>query len=182
LPTKEGIRRQGRTDRGRTPRYLSEPQQLVKFCTDVSIRVEQHYELPEDVQNWRDLFNHYKEPFRQYEIFIANQRRCGETCEREWETMVSKMRTPLGQQMLANPTLLPELLLQPLRRLSTYPILLTELRKETNSEEEKDDLVKAVEMVENQLKLAYATIDHELRLDVVRDMRERVVDWKSMEP
>jgi cell division control protein 24 len=84
--------------------------------------------------------------------------------------------------MLANPTLLRELLLQPLRRLSMYPILLTELRKETNSEEEKVDLVKAVEMVENQLKLAYATIDHELRLDAVRDMRERVVDWKSMEP
>jgi cell division control protein 24 len=155
---------------------------LSNFAQTFLIRVEQHYELPEDVQNWGDLFNHYEEPFRQYEIFIANQRRCGETCEREWETMVSKVRTPFGQQMLANPTLLHELLLQPLRRLSKYPILLTELRKETNSEEEKVDLGKAVEMVENQLKLAYATIDHELRLGVVRDMRERVVDWKSLEP
>jgi cell division control protein 24 len=35
---------------------------LSNFAQTFLIRVEQHYELSEDVQNWGDLFNHYKEP------------------------------------------------------------------------------------------------------------------------
>jgi cell division control protein 24 len=97
---------------------------LLDFAQRFLIRIEQHNELPEEAQNWGDLFIHYKEPFRQYEPFIANQRRCEATCQREWDKMVAASRSPLMSQMLANPTILNGFLLKPMVRLTKYPLLL----------------------------------------------------------
>jgi cell division control protein 24 len=97
---------------------------LLDFAQRFLIRIEQHNELPEEAQNWGDLFIHYKEPFRQYEPFIANQRRCEATCQKEWDKMVAASRSPLMRQMLANPTILNGFLLKPMVRLTKYPLLL----------------------------------------------------------
>ena len=97
---------------------------LLDFAQRFLIRIEQHNELPEEAQNWGELFIHYKEPFGQYEPFIANQRRCEATCQKEWDKMVAASRSALMGQMLANPTILNGFLLKPMVRLTKYPLLL----------------------------------------------------------
>ena len=62
---------------------------LLDFAQRFLIRIEQHNELPEEAQNSGILFIRYKEPFRQYEPFIANQHRCEATCQKEWDKMVA---------------------------------------------------------------------------------------------
>ncbi len=97
---------------------------LLDFAQRFLIRIEQHNELPEEEQNWGELFIHYKEPFRQYEPFIANQLRCEKTCQKEWDKMKKIGRSPLMDQMLADPTILSGFLLKPFQRLTKYPLLL----------------------------------------------------------
>ena len=97
---------------------------LLDFAQRFLIRVEQQNELMEEQQNWGQLFVQYKEPFKQYEPFIANQRRCEVTCNKEWDKMVATIRSPLAKQMLANPTILNGFLLKPFQRLTKYPLLL----------------------------------------------------------
>lgn len=97
---------------------------LLDFAQRFLIRIEQQNELPEEQQNWGKLFIRYKEPFLQYEPFIANQRRCEATCQKEWDKMVSTIRSTLMQQMLAGPTILNGFLLKPFQRLTKYPLLL----------------------------------------------------------
>ena len=97
---------------------------LLDFAQRFLIRVEQQNELTEEQQNWGQLFIHYKEPFKQYEPFIANQRRCEVTCGKEWDKMVATIRSTLAKQMLANPTILNGFLLKPFQRLTKYPLLL----------------------------------------------------------
>lgn len=98
---------------------------LLDFAQRFLIRVEQHNELPEESQNWGELFVHYREPFRQYEPFIANQLRCETTCQKEWEKMRRVIgRSVLIDQMLADQTVLNGFLLKPFQRLTKYPLLL----------------------------------------------------------
>jgi cell division control protein 24 len=97
---------------------------LLDFAQRFLIRIEQQNEMPEHQQNWGALFVHYKDPFRQYEPFIANQRRCEATCQQEREKMVAKAKSPFTQQMLADPTTLNGFLLKPFQRLTKYPLLL----------------------------------------------------------
>ena len=97
---------------------------LLDFAQRFLIRVEQQYELPEEQQNWGQLFIRYREPFKQYEPFIANQKRCEITCQQEWDKMVATSRSTLTDQMLANPTILNGFLLKPFQRLTKYPLLL----------------------------------------------------------
>jgi cell division control protein 24 len=97
---------------------------LLDFAQRFLIRIEQQNEMPEDQQNWGQLFVHYKDPFRQYEPFIANQRKCEATCNKEWDKMVSRAISPLSHQLLANPTILNGFLLKPFQRLTKYPLLL----------------------------------------------------------
>lgn len=97
---------------------------LLDFAQRFLIRIEQQNEIPEAQQNWGQLFVHYKDPFRQYEPFIANQRRCEATCQQEWDKMVTKAKSSFTQQMLANPTILNGFLLKPFQRLTKYPLLL----------------------------------------------------------
>ena len=87
---------------------------LLDFAQRFLIRIEQHNEYPEHDQDWGQLFVHYKEPFRQYEPFIANQVKCEATCQKEWDKMRSAIRTPLMDQMLSNQTILNGFLLKPL--------------------------------------------------------------------
>jgi cell division control protein 24 len=97
---------------------------LLDFAQRFLIRIEQENELPAEEQNWGALFIRYKDPFRQYEPFIANQRRCEATSQREWDRMVAHARTPLTRQILANQTIMGGFLLKPFQRLTKYPLLL----------------------------------------------------------
>ncbi|KAK5098311.1 Guanine nucleotide exchange factor for Cdc42p [Lithohypha guttulata] len=153
---------------------------LLDFAQRFLIRVEQQHELPEEDQNWGQLFIRYREPFRQYEPFIANQKRCETTCAKEWSNMVASARSPLMHQMLENPTVLNGFLIKPFQRLTKYPLLLKDLEKSTESEDLKKDISTAVSIIQEVLNQADASIDKETREDAVLDLQERVEDMKNV--
>ncbi|KAK6373673.1 uncharacterized protein PV06_10298 [Exophiala oligosperma] len=153
---------------------------LLDFAQRFLIRIEQQNETPEEQQNWGRLFVHYKDPFRQYEPFIANQRRCETTCQQEWDRMVERAKSPLAQQMLANPTILNGFLLKPFQRLTKYPLLLKDLQNQTSDNLLKSDISDAIAIIQDVLMQADASIDKETRDDALQDLTERVDDWKQM--
>lgn len=154
---------------------------LLDFAQRFLIRIEQQYELPDEDQNWGQLFLRYREPFRQYEPFIANQKRCEATVSKEWSTMVNAARSTLMKQMLANSTILNGFLLKPFQRLTKYPLLLKDLRKQTESEHLRADLDVAISIIQDVLNHADASIDKETREDAVRDLQERIEDFKGLD-
>lgn len=97
---------------------------LLDFAQRFLIRMEQHYALPEDVQNWGELFIQHEEAFRQYEPFIANQMRCDEVCLREWDKIHRAPRHLDLQQMVALPATLNGFFVKPFQRLTKYPLML----------------------------------------------------------
>jgi cell division control protein 24 len=153
---------------------------LVDFAQRFLIRIEQRSQVPEEQQNWGDLFIHYKEQFQQYEPFIANQRRCEETCGREWDKMVKAAKSDLMHQMLANSTILNGFLLKPFQRMTKYPMLLKDLRDQVQDPVLKDDLTDAINIIQEVLHMANASIDKETREDALRDLEDRVDDWKGL--
>ncbi|RMD43789.1 hypothetical protein DV735_g1385, partial [Chaetothyriales sp. CBS 134920] len=153
---------------------------IVDFAQRFLIRVEQQNEMKEADQNWGAMFVHYKDQFRQYEPFIANQRRCETTCQAEWDKMVKNARTSLTHQMLANPTILNGFLLKPFQRLTKYPLLLKDLQKQTEDLALRSDLEAAVSVIQDVLQQADASIDKEALADAVEDLKDRVDDWKSL--
>ena len=154
---------------------------ILDFAQRFLIRVEQQNEMADAQQNWGKMFVHYKDPFRQYEPFIANQRRCETTCNREWNKMVQTSRSELSKQMLASPTILSGFLLKPFQRLTKYPLLLKDLMNSTPEEDLKQDLRSAVAVIQDVLQQADASIDKETRDDALQDLSERIDDWKSLQ-
>lgn len=153
---------------------------LLDFAQRFLIRIEQQHELLEDDQNWGQLFIRYKEPFRQYEPFIANQRRCETTCAKEWANMRASARSPLMHQMLENPTILNGFLIKPFQRLTKYPMLLKDLEKQTKDEVLKRDIHVAIGIIQDVLNQADASIDKESREEAVVDLQDRVDDMKGV--
>jgi cell division control protein 24 len=154
---------------------------ILDFAQRFLIRVEQQNELPEHAQNWGAMFVRYKDPFRQYEPFIANQKRCEATCMAEWERMVATSRSPLARQMLANQTILTGFLLKPFQRLTKYPLLLKDLERQTEDENLKADLASATAVIHDVLMQANASIDKETRDEALMDLQERIDDWKTLQ-
>ncbi|RMZ82428.1 hypothetical protein DV737_g2097, partial [Chaetothyriales sp. CBS 132003] len=153
---------------------------IVDFAQRFLIRVEQQNEMKECDQNWGAMFVHYKDQFRQYEPFIANQRRCEAACQLEWDKMVKTARTSLTHQMLANPTILNGFLLKPFQRLTKYPMLLKDLQKQTEDASLCSDLEAAISVIQDVLHQADSSIDKEALADAVEDLKDRVDDWKSL--
>jgi hypothetical protein len=97
---------------------------LVDFAQRFLIRMEQHYALSEEQQNWGELFVFHQEGFRQYEPFIANQLRCDEICQKEWDKIHSAPRSSDLQQMVAQQSTLNSFFVKPFQRLTKYPLML----------------------------------------------------------
>lgn len=98
---------------------------LLDFAQRFLIQVEQHYALPQEMQNWGALFIRHERGFRQYEPFIANQLRCDEICLKEWDKIRSAPRTLDLQQMVAQPATLNSFFVKPFQRMTKYPLLLS---------------------------------------------------------
>jgi cell division control protein 24 len=88
------------------------------------IRVEQTNIQPESEQNWGALFTLYRDAFKVYEPYIANQKKCEQAVVREFSKLRGLQCPPRLQQFTENSTLLSAFLLKPFQRLSKYPLLL----------------------------------------------------------
>jgi cell division control protein 24 len=97
---------------------------LLDFQRRFLIRVEQTNLLPESEQNWGNVFVVYKDAFKVYEPYIANQKKCEDVAMREFGKLKDIDGPPELQQFVENPTVLSAFLLKPFQRLSKYPLLL----------------------------------------------------------
>lgn len=98
---------------------------LLDFQRRFLIRVEQTNALPATEQNWGNLFVLYKDAFKVYEPYIANQKKCEQIAMREFDKLKETGGTPEMRQMVESPTLLTSFLLKPFQRLTKYPLLLS---------------------------------------------------------
>ncbi|KAJ5665906.1 uncharacterized protein N7477_008354 [Penicillium maclennaniae] len=153
---------------------------LLDFAQRFLIRMEQHYALPEDMQNWGSLFASHEEAFRQYEPFIANQMRCDEVCLKEWDKIKVAPRHIDLQQMVAQPKTLNGFFVKPFQRLTRYPLMLSELRKQLEDEQLQADITHAINTIQNVLDFANEAIHKEHLAAAVVDLSERVDDWKTL--
>ncbi len=153
---------------------------LLDFQRRFLIRIEQQNSLDPALQNWGLLFVQYQEGFSVYDPFIANQYRCNEIVSREWEKIKMTPLTPAYQGMVETQSVLGGFLMKPFQRLTKYPMLLTELRKKGDFNEEKmSDLEAGSEATSAILARANAAIDKETRLQATRDLIVSVEDWKG---
>lgn len=98
---------------------------LLDFQRRFLIRVEQTNAQPASEQNWGNLFVLYKEAFKVYEPYIANQKKCEQIAMREFDKLKETGGSPEMRQMVESPTLLTSFLLKPFQRLTKYPLLLS---------------------------------------------------------
>ena len=97
---------------------------LLDFQRRFLIRIEQQNSLSESEQNWGKLFSHYKDSFRVYEPFIANQKRANNAVINRWKEFQKATVPPELQGMLEVPSVLLGFIVKPFQRLSRYPLLL----------------------------------------------------------
>jgi len=98
---------------------------LLDFQRRFLIRVEQTNAQPAEEQNWGHLFVLYKDAFKVYEPYIANQKKCEQIAMREFDKLKETGGSPEMRQMVESPTLLTSFLLKPFQRLTKYPLLLS---------------------------------------------------------
>lgn len=97
---------------------------LLDFQRRFLIRVEQTNAQPASEQNWGNLFVLYKDAFKVYEPYIANQKKCEELAVREFDKLRETGGSAEMQQMVESTTTLTSFLLKPFQRLAKYPLLL----------------------------------------------------------
>ena len=98
--------------------------QLLDFQRRFLVRIEQHNRISESEQNWGKLFSYYRESFRVYEPFIANQNRCNETVLKVWPKLKKADLSHEVNGILDTPSVLLSFLIKPFQRLSKYPLIL----------------------------------------------------------
>ncbi|KAF2178292.1 hypothetical protein K469DRAFT_599713 [Zopfia rhizophila CBS 207.26] len=153
---------------------------LLDFQRRFLIRVEQTNAMPATEQNWGNLFVLYKDAFKVYEPYIANQKKCEEVAMREFDKLKETGGSPEMQQMVESPTHLTSFLLKPFQRLAKYPLLLKELRDKGDLDQERrDDISKGIEAASSVLQRTNAAIDREERIEAVEELRTLVEDWKG---
>jgi cell division control protein 24 len=142
--------------------------------------VEQTNALPEEEQNWGKLFVLYNEAFKVYEPYIANQRRCEKVVVAEFNKLKEAGGSNEMRQMVESPTSLYGFLMKPFQRLSKYPLLLGDLHKKGDLDEQrKADLIVGKEAATSVLSRTNHAVDREEKAAAVQELKMRVEDWKG---
>jgi len=153
---------------------------LLDFQRRFLIRVEQTNALPETEQNWGKLFVLYCEAFKVYEPYIANQRKCEKTVVAEFAKLREAGGSVEMRQMVESPTSLYGFLMKPFQRLSKYPLLLDDLYKKGDlNEERRADLQVGKEAATSVLSRTNKAVDREEKAAAVQELKMRVEDWKG---
>ncbi|KAF2853327.1 hypothetical protein T440DRAFT_516029 [Plenodomus tracheiphilus IPT5] len=153
---------------------------LLDFQRRFLIRVEQTNAQSPDEQNWGNLFVLYKDAFKVYEPYIANQKKCEQIAMREFDKLKETGGPPEMRQMVESPTLLTSFLLKPFQRLTKYPLLLQQLRDKGDLDEQRrEDISKGIEAASSVLAGTNDAIAREERVEAVEQLKTLVEDWKG---
>ncbi|KAF2704439.1 hypothetical protein K504DRAFT_449452 [Pleomassaria siparia CBS 279.74] len=153
---------------------------LLDFQRRFLIRVEQTNVQPATEQNWGNLFVLYKDAFKVYEPYIANQKKCEELVMQNFDKLKESGGTAEMQQMVESAPLLSSFLLKPFQRLTKYPLLLQDLRNKGDlSEPLREDLTRGIEVSQAVLSRINAAIAREERVEAVEELKTLVEDWKG---
>lgn len=160
---------------------------LLDFQRRFLIRVEQTNALTEEEQNWGKLFVLYREAFQVYEPYIANQRKCEKTVVAEFAKLqILQNAAQVGgissdmRQMVESSNTLYSFLMKPFQRLSKYPLLLEDLWKKGDLDEERrEDLRMGKEAATSVLSRTNKAVDREEKAEAVQELKMRVEDWKG---
>ncbi|KAI4172588.1 MAG: hypothetical protein LQ343_003435 [Gyalolechia ehrenbergii] len=153
---------------------------LLDFQRRFLIRIEQQNSLPESQQNWGQLFIQYKDSFRVYEPFIANQTRCNETVTREWDKIGATPHSRNLDDLFSSQSIFHAFCVKPFQRLSKYPLLLGQLgHKSQLDAQRKADLVEGEAAANSLMQRANEAVAKEQRTTAVVDLQLRVEDWKG---
>lgn len=155
---------------------------LLDFQRRFLIRVEQTNHLAEEEQNWGKLFVLYCEAFKVYEPYIANQRKCERTVVANFDKLaLTTMHASIEmRQLVESPTNLYGFLMKPFQRLSKYPLLLDDLYKKGDLDEERrQDLLIGKEASTSVLARTNHAVDKEEKIEAVQELKLRVEDWKG---
>lgn len=153
---------------------------LLDFQRRFLIRVEQINAQPESEQNWGKLFVLYNDAFTIYEPYITNQKQCEATVMREFDKLKLAGGSPTLQGIVANSSTLYSFLMKPFQRLTKYPLLLNELYKKGDLDDErKADLLIGKDCATAVLSRTNAAIEREDRFAAVDELTGRVEDWKG---
>lgn len=153
---------------------------LLDFQRRFLIRVEQTNAQPEEEQNWGKLFLLYSKAFDVYEPYIANQKKCEKTVIADF----SKLREAGGsiemRQMVESPAALHSFLMKPFQRLTKYPLLLEQLHKKGDLDDQrKEDLRSGMEAATIVLNRTNDAVAKEEKIEAVQELKMRVEDWKG---
>ncbi|KAL8933218.1 MAG: hypothetical protein Q9216_006468 [Gyalolechia sp. 2 TL-2023] len=153
---------------------------LLDFQRRFLIRIEQQNSLPESQQNWGQLFIQYKDSFRVYEPFIANQTRCNDTVTREWDKIGATPHSRNLDDLFSSQSIFHGFCVKPFQRLSKYPLLLGQLgHKSQLDAKRKADLVEGEAAANSLMQRANEAVAKEQRTTAVADLQLRVEDWKG---
>ncbi|KAI9788347.1 MAG: hypothetical protein M1816_006950 [Peltula sp. TS41687] len=148
---------------------------LLDFQRRFLIRIETTNSLPEEQQNWGQIFIQSQDSFRVYEPYIANQQYADEQAMLEFDKLQK-----VGHGITSDRATLSGFLMKPFQRLSKYPLLLKELRDKCEAEDHiKEDLSAGMVAATSILERANAAIDKEQRLLAVEELQGQVEDWKG---
>ena len=155
---------------------------LLDFQRRFLIRVEQTNALPEGEQNWGKLFVLYCEAFKVYEPYIANQKKCEKTVVNEFHKIAAGTQgaPPEIRSMVENSASLYGFLMKPFQRLSKYPLLLDDLYKKGDLDDDRrNDLLVGKEAASGVLARTNMAVDREEKAEAVQELKIRVEDWKG---
>ncbi|KAL8710721.1 MAG: hypothetical protein Q9220_004739 [cf. Caloplaca sp. 1 TL-2023] len=153
---------------------------LLDFQRRFLIRIEQQNSLPESQQNWGQLFIQYRDSFRVYEPFIANQTRCNRTVTQQWEKLNATPHSKNINEVFESQAIFHSFIVKPFQRLSKYPLLLKEMRKDCDLDGEREaDLDEGIAAAESLMQRANEAVAQEEQKTSVAELQVRVEDWKG---
>ncbi|CAK7204338.1 Guanine nucleotide exchange factor for Cdc42p [Sporothrix eucalyptigena] len=138
------------------------------------IRIESTNSAPQKAQQWGNPFVAFEESFNIYQPFIANQRKAAQLAQNYFD----KIRSA-NHPVACDFNTLDGFLLKPMQRLVKYPLLLKDLRKKSEFEEEVADLDAGIASAERALQKANEAVDRDLLDEALEDLINRVDDWKN---
>ncbi|EFX06307.1 Rho guanyl nucleotide exchange factor [Grosmannia clavigera kw1407] len=147
---------------------------ILDFQRRFLIRVETTNSVPQLQQRWGQTFVITEEAFVIYQPFIANQRKAAQIAQSLFEKIQSAEH-PVAVDF----NTLDGFLLKPMQRLVKYPLLLKDLLKKSEDDEERADLEAGIAAAERVLHNANKAVDRDLLDEALDDLMDRVDDWKS---